>query len=193
MTVSVRQQTIAPLVTAFVDDRVIRSVSPEPGRYLGCFLRLFEVIAGLAFECSTADLHAGRVAAAIWLDPEAQLDEEALVALLSESVAATDVSDVLAFLEQIDEHHSQTPTRYLPFIGVDPRRQREVLDSELLARGAARAGAAGLPAYLEASSPRSCALYERHGFELPGEWLACPDVADAARADPSDRAKGATR
>jgi len=169
MTVSLRQETIAPLVTAFMGDPVIRWVYPEPGRYLEWFPRLVEVIGAPAFERSTADLHTDGVAAAIWIDPEAELDEEALVALLTESVAATRVADALAFLEQMDEHHPQTPTWYLPFIGVDPRRQGEGLGSELLARGTARADAAGLPAYLEASSPRNRALYERHGFELAGE------------------------
>jgi hypothetical protein len=37
MTMSVRTRTIAPLVTAFMDDPVIRWVYPQPGRYLECF------------------------------------------------------------------------------------------------------------------------------------------------------------
>ena len=168
MAISVQQETTAPLVTAFINNPVHRWVYSEPGRYLECFPRLVDVIAGLTAERSTADLHPEGVAAAIWLEPEAQLDEEAVVALLSESVAATRVSDVLAFLEQMDEHRPKTPTWYLPFIGADPRRQGEGLGSELLARGTARADSAGLPAYLEASSPRNRALYERHGFEVTG-------------------------
>lgn len=54
----------------------------EPGRYLEWFPRLVEVIGGSAFERSTAALHPEGVAAAIWVEPEAELDEEALVALL---------------------------------------------------------------------------------------------------------------
>ncbi len=138
------------------------------------------MIGAPAFERSTADLHSEGVAAAIWIEPEAALDEGALVALLSESVAPTRVSDVLAFLERMDEDHPQTPTWYLPFIGVDPRRQGEGLGSELLARGTGRADAAGLPAYLEASSHGNRALYERHGFEVSGEI----QVADSPRMWP---------
>ncbi len=37
------------------------------------------------------------------------------------------------------------------------------------ARCRARADVDTLPAYLEASSPRNRALYERHGFEVTGE------------------------
>jgi ribosomal protein S18 acetylase RimI-like enzyme len=169
MTTSVQEETIAPLATAFVDDPVIRWVYPEPGRYLECFPRLVEVLAAPSFERSTADLHPEGVAAAIWIEPEVEPDEEALVGLLSETVAATRVPDVLGLLERMDQHHPRTPTWYLPFIGVDPGRQKGGLGGELLARGSARADADGLPAYLEASSPRNRALYERHGFEVTGE------------------------
>ncbi len=174
MTTSVRQDTlgpqvIGPLVMAFMGDPVIRWLYPEPGRYLECFPRLVQLVGVPAFGRPIADVQPDGVAAAIWLEPEAQLDEEALGAMLAESVAATRASDVLAFLEQMGEHHPQTSLWYLPFIGVDPLHQGEGLGSELLARGTARADADGLSAYLEASSPRNRALYERHGFEVTGE------------------------
>jgi ribosomal protein S18 acetylase RimI-like enzyme len=169
MTTSLQQETIAPLVTAFAGDPVIRWVYPEPDRYLECFPRLVEVLGAASFERSTADLHPEGAAAAIWIEPEAEPDEEAVVGLLSDTVAAARLSDVLGLLERMGHHHPQTPTWYLPFIGVDPGRQGEGLGGELLARGAAQADSDRLPAYLEASSPRNRALYERHGFEVTGE------------------------
>jgi GNAT superfamily N-acetyltransferase len=169
MTTLVRQDTIAPLVTAFMDDPVIRWVYPEPARYLDGFGRLVEAIAAPAFERSTAELDPDGVAAAIWIEPGAQPDEEHLAERLAETVAAARIADVLALLERMDEQHPQEPVWYLPFIGVDPRRRGEGLGSDLLARGTARADATGLPAYLEASSPRNRAFYERHGFAVMGE------------------------
>jgi ribosomal protein S18 acetylase RimI-like enzyme len=58
---------------------------------------------------------------------------------------------------------------YLPFIGVNPRHQGRGIGTTLLGQHLARLDALHLPAYLEASSVRSRALYERHGFrQLPG-------------------------
>jgi hypothetical protein len=39
-----------------------------------------------------------------------------------------------------------------------------------------RCDAEGVPAYLEASSPRNRALYERHGFEVTQEFRVGADA-----------------
>ena len=48
-----------------------------------------------------------------------------------------------------------------------------------------------LPAYLETTSPRNRALYQRHGFEITGQFSVGPrvapdkaDVADSQRVSP---------
>jgi ribosomal protein S18 acetylase RimI-like enzyme len=79
---------------------------------------------------------------------------------------------VFALLEQTAEHHPETPCWYLPFIGIDPQHQGRGLGSRLLAEGLARCDRDRLPAYLEASSARNRALYERHGFVGTGELRA---------------------
>ena len=58
---------------------------------------------------------------------------------------------------------------YLPIIGVDPIAQGQGMGSALLADRLATCDADGLPAYLEATSERSRALYARHGFEIVEE------------------------
>jgi GNAT superfamily N-acetyltransferase len=60
-------------------------------------------------------------------------------------------------------------------MGVVGGRQGAGLGSALLRHRLARADADGLPAYLEASSPRSRALYLRHGFEDLGEPVRVAD------------------
>jgi ribosomal protein S18 acetylase RimI-like enzyme len=77
--------------------------------------------------------------------------------------------DAFTFMGRMGEHHPTEPHWYLPYIGVDPTRQGQGHGSALLERGLSRCARDGLPAYLEASSPRNRALYERHGFQAFAE------------------------
>lgn len=80
------------------------------------------------------------------------------------------------------EHHPHTEHHlYLACLGVRPDRQCGGLGSTLLRHRLSQADAERLPAYLEASSPRSRGLYLRHGFEdlgtpvqLSGDLLIWP-------------------
>ncbi|WP_338700344.1 GNAT family N-acetyltransferase [Streptomyces sp. Q6] len=64
---------------------------------------------------------------------------------------------------------------YLWMIGVVPGRQGEGLGTALMAPVLERCDREGLPVYLEASNPRSRALYERLGFVCTGTALDLPD------------------
>lgn len=64
----------------------------------------------------------------------------------------------------MEERHLPEPHFYVRTVGVRSARQGQGLGSALMQPTLARADAAGLPAYLEASSERSAALYERLGF-----------------------------
>lgn len=64
---------------------------------------------------------------------------------------------------------------YLVFLGVLPAAQGRGLGGALLRERLTRADAEGVPTYLESSSPRSRALYERHGFRDTGDPIHLPD------------------
>lgn len=64
-----------------------------------------------------------------------------------------------------EEHHLREPHFYVRVIGVRPALQGQGVGSALMQPALQRADSAGLPVYLEASSRRSAALYERLGFE----------------------------
>jgi GNAT superfamily N-acetyltransferase len=70
--------------------------------------------------------------------------------------------------QQMDSVHPSFPLWYLPLTGVDPPAQGRGLGSSLLRHGLEAPDREGLPAYLEATSPRSRDLYARHGFEAIG-------------------------
>lgn len=74
----------------------------------------------------------------------------------------------------IEERHPPEPHFYIRVVGVRPQLQGEGVGSALMAPTLRRADAAGLPTYIEASSERSAALYERLGFVLT-EVLALPE------------------
>ena len=74
----------------------------------------------------------------------------------------------------MEERHLREPHFYVRAVGVRTALQRRGLGSALMLPTLEKADSAGLPTYLEASSDRSAALYERLGFvhlgvlELPG-------------------------
>jgi len=118
---------------------------------------------------ATDDLSAG----AIWARPGAW--RVPLGATLRELPAMAGVFGrrlPLAFWARLRleaRHPSKPPSYYLAAIGVEPAAQGRGLGSALLEPMLATIDAEGAAAYLEASTPRSRVLYERHGFVQAGE------------------------
>ena len=71
-----------------------------------------------------------------------------------------------AAIEWRHSHEPRGPHYYVRDVGVRPDMQGQGLGSALLAPTLERCDREGLPAYLEASSERNAALYERHGFRV---------------------------
>lgn len=70
--------------------------------------------------------------------------------------------------------HLREPHYYIRIVGVRTARQGQGVGSALIQPTLQRADAAGLPTYIEASTKRSAALYERLGF-VPMDVLALPE------------------
>jgi ribosomal protein S18 acetylase RimI-like enzyme len=73
------------------------------------------------------------------------------------------------------ERHLREPHFYVRTVGVRTALQGQGVGSLLMQRTLGRADSAGLPTYIEASSERSAALYERLGFLHTGV-LELPEV-----------------
>lgn len=74
-----------------------------------------------------------------------------------------------ALLQLMERRHLREPHHYLAYVGVTPEQQGQGLGTVLMEPTLARCDREGLPAYLEATSPRNIALYERLGFVALGE------------------------
>jgi GNAT superfamily N-acetyltransferase len=70
----------------------------------------------------------------------------------------------------LEASHPSEPQHYLAVIGVDPDWQGRGLGAALLAPVLERCDREGMPAFLEASTARNRALYERHGFTVMHEF-----------------------
>jgi GNAT superfamily N-acetyltransferase len=162
-------QVAATLALAFAADPVIRWLLPHPEQYLTYFPQTVRVMGEPALEAGTADAIADDAGIALWVPPGSSILNEALGELVVRSIDAVRKDEVFAFMGQMSEYHPTEPHWYLPLIGVEPCRQGHGLGSRLLARGLARTDHDRLPAYLEASTPRNRALYQRHGFVATGE------------------------
>lgn len=167
-----RDQVVATLLLAFAADPVIRWFLPDPGRYITYFPDVVGLSAVPALEAGTTDITEADAGAAVWVPPGTSPDNDALGELMVRAVDPGRHPEAFAFFEQMTEHHPTGAHWYLPFIGVEPAQQGRGLGSLLLDWGLARADRDGVPAYLEASSPRNRALYERHGFVATAEVQA---------------------
>jgi ribosomal protein S18 acetylase RimI-like enzyme len=161
-------QAVGTVVLAFSADPIARWFYPDPHDYLTNLPSFVRAFAGKAFECNSAYQINEYSGAALWLPPDVHPDENALIALLQRSIPEEKQQEIFAFMERMDSSHPSEPHWYLPMIGVDPAKQGNGYGSALLKHSLEQCDSEGKLAYLEASSPKSIPLYQRHGFELAG-------------------------
>ena len=164
----------AALGRAFYDDPPTRWVLPDDSlreelmrRSLELYLRRLWFRQG---ETYTTDSIAG---VAIWELPDQwQVGVPTQLRLLPSMavIFRRRLARVLGTIAALESNHPAEPHYYLPFIGVEPEWQGRGLGAALLAPVLARCDRDGAPAYLEASTARNRALYERNGFRVTEEF-----------------------
>ncbi|MGN9786403.1 GNAT family N-acetyltransferase [Nonomuraea sp. ZG12] len=168
-----RQAVLDVLTEAFMNDPLTCWLFPEAadrGRLQAQFYR--PLLAHPAAEAYLTDGHEG---ASVWLALAA--GQPAHDERPASDADFGEHGERLQTLGQAlaHRHPDREPHLYLPCMGVVGGRQGAGLGSAMLRHRLARADTDGLPAYLEASSPRSRALYLRHGFENLGEPVRVAD------------------
>lgn len=159
------EQSIAALTLAFADDPPCRWIWPEPSIYMSAFPRFVRAFGGAAFSHRSAFHTPGFQGVALWLPPGAGPDDAAIDQLIRDSVEPKIAAELAHVFEQMHNDHPAEPHWHLPLIGVDPVQQCRGLGSALLRPMLALCDMERLPAYLEATSEASAALYSRHGFQ----------------------------
>jgi ribosomal protein S18 acetylase RimI-like enzyme len=112
---------------------------------------------------------------AIWLKPGLRafefspLKQVAITPLLYSISGIRGSLRGLALGEKLEAYHPHEAHAHLVFLGVAPAAQGRGVGSALLKQTLAPLNAAGTVAFLETSTERNVALYQRHGFEVTGE------------------------
>jgi ribosomal protein S18 acetylase RimI-like enzyme len=158
---------------SFYDDPVFSWIIPDDARRLSELQRGFALFARRVWcrhdETYTTDRVIG---GAFWMPPGtwhlSLLRQLAMLPTLA-VITRGDLPRLLRTLNVIEAKHPHDLHYYLPVIGILPEWQGRGFGSALLRPMLERCGREGLPAYLEASSVRNRALYERHGFKVVEE------------------------
>jgi len=164
-----RASAISTIVLGFAADPIARWFFADPSVYLDAGRRFVEAFGGRAFEHDTAFVADGGRAVALWLPPGAQPDEEAMGAILEESLRPEIADDANGVFQGMADYHPHEPHWYLPLIAADPNWIGRGLGAALMKHALQKCDENGMPAYLESSNPRNITLYERHGFKPIGE------------------------
>lgn len=157
------------LAAAFYEDPVFRWLSPDDRRRAAMLAGFFDVFVDAFIHHGEAytDAHLGGTA--LWAAPQT----DPLLAGPSymeriEEIAGPDAPRMLEIVERFEEHAPKEPYYHLQFLGVLPERQGAGLGGALVWPILARCDRHGVPAYLEATSDRNRAMFERHGFRAHG-------------------------
>ncbi len=176
----------ATLVSAFTDDPVERWLWPETDDYLTHFPVFVAAFGGKAFDEETVWMLGECAAVALWLPPGAEPGEDAIVAVLTESVSPEKHEEAFSVLEQMDAVHPTYSHWYLPWFGVDRALQGNGAGTQLMGACLPIVDESHRPAFLETPNPRNISFYERHGFEVTAvaQAGACPPVTSMLRTAP---------
>ncbi len=122
-----------------------------------------------AFDHGTVYTTSDVRAAAIWLPPGVEPDEQALAELTQRTTKSKQRATMGRVIEKMASSHPKEPHWYLPLLGVDPMMQSRGLGEIVMRPALDRCDQTGVPAYLESANPRNVPFYERLGFRVTGE------------------------
>ncbi|MFI9352365.1 GNAT family N-acetyltransferase [Streptomyces lydicus] len=165
----------APLISrtlarAFDNDPMMRWFFPDDASREAELGRYFTTIFTRQYVHHGVCEYTG-AAAAFWVSPEAQ--EKAV----PDATTVAELQDILGdraplFRKTVEAAAECTPREphwSLAVVGAEPAAQGQGHGAALLRSGLAKADTAGLPAYLESSTPSNLPFYEHFGFTVRTE------------------------
>jgi GNAT superfamily N-acetyltransferase len=179
-----RSAVAEALARGFHDDPIIAWVIPDPERRALELGSGFDLFARRIYfprdEVYTTDHLAG---AACWMPPgRTRVSVFEQLRMLPGMLASfrRELGRLVALLNAFEKRHPHEKEHwYLPVVAVKPEWQGRGFGAALLRPVLDRCDREGVPAYLEATSPRNRALYERHQFVVLEELRARADAPPA--------------
>ncbi len=164
----------AALARAMHDDAVSKWMVPDEARRRRLLEPGFELLLRKVwFEKDESYTTDGIAGACVWERPGewkmGVVDQLRLFPAMAR-VYLRALPRVMRGMAAFESNHPERLHYYLPMIGVDPEWQGRGIGSALMRPVLARCDSERMPAYLEASTPRNRALYERHGFVVTEEF-----------------------
>jgi GNAT superfamily N-acetyltransferase len=162
------------LAAAFEDDPIFGWLLRDKRRRPDKLLRFFTLeLESVVLPSGTAWMSPEASGACLELPPDKwrmPLQTQALHAPQFAAVFGRSLPRALITITQMERKHLREPHFYVPYVGVALESQGAGLGTKLLGKTLERADAARLPTYLEATSERNAALYERLGFNHLGPF-----------------------
>jgi ribosomal protein S18 acetylase RimI-like enzyme len=169
-----RDEVATILAEAFTDDPLMVWTFPDDGSRPRLLQAMFSFLAEHLYLPVGASVIDDEGAAALWQPPDARgEDSESFWAEHGQGFVAAlegEIERTMVLGAAMAEHHPTERHWYLPAIGVRTAAHGRGLGGGVLRHTLAQVDAAGEVAYLEATTPRSAALYRRHGFEVTTEF-----------------------
>ncbi len=167
----------AAVTAAFFDDPVTAWIVPERAHRPAILPTAFQIYVDAFLPHGETYLTDDGAGAALWLQPGRALLEDHQLEEFGrrlEDAAGHYAGRLFQLGEIFDAHAPIEPHWHLQFLATLPERQGQGIGSALLVDQLRRLDGAGESAYLEATTLRNRALYERHGFESIGT-IVLPD------------------
>jgi GNAT superfamily N-acetyltransferase len=162
------------LARAFYDDPAFSWVLRADPQRMKILERGFELfLSRIWMEHEETYTTAAVVAVAVWEPPDQWKLGAARQLRLAPAMLAIfgrHLPRLVRALATLEAKHPRERHYYLPFVGVAPEWQGRGLGSAVLTPILERCDGERTPAFLEASTPRNRALYERHGFAVTEEF-----------------------
>ncbi|WP_328914400.1 MULTISPECIES: GNAT family N-acetyltransferase [unclassified Streptomyces] len=171
-----REAVTGLLDEAFFPDQVSSWVFPDEADRRRAHAGLMGAFVDAALAEGHVDMAEDGTAVALWLSvPAGHAPDPDGPAQFREAIDPGNerVEQITRILDEA--HPKDRAHEYLMMIGVSAERRSQGVGTELMNPVLARCDREGLSAYLEASSERSRALYERLGFTYLGRTIDLPD------------------
>ncbi|MET0270739.1 MAG: GNAT family N-acetyltransferase [Sphingomonas sp.] len=170
-----REAVAVMLARAFHDDPAFAWIFPDPGDRAARLPRLFRLLYDSAGRAGMRLVVDGAAAATLWRRPgHARTGPGEMLTRAAPLVAALggNIGRALRIGHAIEARLPARGCWYLHYAGCDPACQGRGLGRAAVLAGLERSD--GLPIHLETAVEANVVFYERLGFAITDDWLACP-------------------